>query len=138
MSPKQIQALSLLLEGKSDSKVAEIISVDRNTIARWKKEPLFLEQYQTAHQEYMNVVQQRLKNLTTKAVNVCEEALDRGDTKVALELIRRVDKISERQEVNQENLPRIFVELVYPEHNYTVSAEELLKENQRLNRKSSE
>ena len=104
----------------------------RATIARWKKEPEFNEffKFQTAG---LKIDQEnKLLNLNCKALDVIEKSLDDGNLKAAVFVINRQDRLEEIASRNHADLPRIYVELSSAEHNYTVSADELLEINKKL------
>ena|GEM_PF-3285081 len=132
LSSRKQQAILLLLEGKSMVQVAKELDVDRNTIARWRKEPLFLEELCRQQKEQAQLITLRLEALTTKAVDVCCQALEEGNVKVALTLLERFDRIQERATNDERNLPRINVQIIEPMHNYTVNAEDLIEANRKL------
>ena len=132
LSPKKLQAIALLLEGKSNVKVAEELGIDRATIARWRKEPGFTEFFQLQVAELKINQGNKLLNLSRKALDVIEKSLDDGNLKAAVFVINRQDRLEEIANRNHADLPRIYVELKPAEHNYTVSADELLEINKKL------
>ena len=132
LSPKKLQAIASLLEGKSNVKVAEELDVNRGTIARWRKEPKFNELFQLQIAEIKVDQGNKLLNLSCKALDVIEKSLDDGNLKAAVFVINRQDRLEEIASRNHADLPRIYVELRSAEHNYTVSADELLEINKKL------
>ena len=132
LSPKKLQAIALLLEGKSNVKVAEELGIDRATIARWRKEPGCTEFFQLQVAELKRNQGNKLLNLSRKALDVIEKSLDDGNLKAAVFVINRQDRLEEIASRNHADLPRIYVELSSAEHNYTVSADELLEINKKL------
>ena len=73
-----------------------------------------------------------MKNYSPKALDVIEKSLDDGNIKAAVFVINRQDRLEEIASRNHADLPRIYVELSSAEHNYTVSADELLEINKKL------
>ena len=121
LSPKKLQAIASLLEGKSNVKVAEELDVNRGTIARWRKEPKFNELFQLQVAEIKVDQGNKLLNLSCKALDVIEKSLDDGNLKAAVFVINRQDRLEEIANRNHASLRRIYVELKPADHNYTVS-----------------
>jgi transposase len=111
LEPQKLQALELLLLGKSNSAVARALEVDRSTIARWRQEPEFAELYQSQKSELQTEVKERLSLLMNEAIDVCQGALEAQDTKVAMKILERFDKQQEKEE-DKDSLPRLIVNLV--------------------------
>ena len=132
LPPKKLQAIALLLEGKSNVKIAEELDVNRGTIARWRKEPEFNEFFQLQIAEIKIDRENKFLNLSCKALDVIEKSLDDNNFKAAVFVINRQDRLGEIASRNHADLPRIYVELKAAEHNYTVSADELLEINKKL------
>ena len=131
LSPKKLQAIALLLEGKSNVKIAEELDVNRGTIARWRKEPEFNEFFQLQIAEIKMDRENRLLNLGCKALDVLAKSLDDGNLRATIFLISRQDRLDEIANRNHADLPRIYVELKPADHNYTVTADELLEINKK-------
>jgi hypothetical protein len=125
-----MSVLSGLLQGIPDSRIAEELKVNRSTIARWKKDPTFDKELSRQRQALKDVYEARLLSMMDKALFVCDRALDEGNTRVALQLIKRFDQnqLLDRQE-NPDLLPRIFINMQPPSHNYSIPLEELLELN---------
>ena len=111
MEPQKLQALELLLLGKSNSTVARALEVDRSTIARWRQEPDFSELYQSQKSELQSEVKERLSLLTNQAIDVFQGALEAKDTKVAMQLLERFDKQQEKV-TTRDSLPHLEINLI--------------------------
>jgi hypothetical protein len=89
LSPEQLNAVDLLIQGKSDQEVAEIIGRDRTTVFRWKSRlPYFMATLEARRQEVFAVALQRLRNLLGKAIDNIEGAIEEGDMKSSFELVK--------------------------------------------------
>ena len=111
MEPQKLQALELLLLGKSNSTVARALEVDRSTIARWRQEPDFSELYQSQKSELQSEVKERLSLLTNQAIDVFQGALEAKDTKVAMKLLERFDKQQEKV-TTRDSLPHLEINMI--------------------------
>ncbi len=89
LTANQEQALAALLTGSSVTDAAAAAAVDRTTVHRWLKDDV---QFRAAHnrgrRELCQATEGRLLTLATKAMKCVETALDSGDGKVALALLK--------------------------------------------------
>ena len=132
LKPNQIKALELILLGLSDHAVAGKIGMDRSTIARWRKEEEFSLELAMRLKELKMGMNEKLLFLANKSLLVCEEALGKGNTKVALALIRRFDVLNEKDNESNFQLPQIHVTLKQAEHNYTLDIDDIIAHNKAL------
>jgi hypothetical protein len=100
LSPKQRAAARLLsLEFKSQTEVAVAVGVDPRTIRNWLRQPEFrryqeqIEREAEAQASYERAARQRafedrLGEERIKALNVMAKAIEEGDLKAALDLLR--------------------------------------------------
>jgi len=103
-------ALQHLLQGRSLKDTAQSTGVDRRTIYRWlKKDPAFRAVYNQWHDEMKESCRSRLLALGDKAADALEKALDGGDAKSALQLLKGIgllspvpDRATEEQDVRKE------------------------------------
>ena len=65
LSPRQLMAISLLLAGKQVKDVAEELGVNRATVFRWKRDPLFGAEVQRRAELADPVQRRRPRNLFT-------------------------------------------------------------------------
>lgn len=87
MAPEQIEALQLLLSGKTEAETAKAIGKSRTTISRWKKLPEFQEALSRTKDEINETRMQiasdiasRMERLATKGMDALEAILDNPDT----------------------------------------------------------
>jgi hypothetical protein len=89
LSPEQEAAITLLLEGRTDQEVADIIGKARETVWRWKNNvPYFMASLEARRQEVFGVAVQRLRNLLSKAIDNIAKDIEDGDVKSSFELVK--------------------------------------------------
>jgi len=84
LTPEQLNAIDLLIFGKTDKEVAETIGVGRNTISKWYKNAFFTAELNLRREELWRDSKNRLKALVHEAVNVLSNGLQSSDEKVAV------------------------------------------------------
>ena len=120
LSQKQLNAIDLILTGLNDREVAESLGVGRNTVNKWRNHDAdFQAELNERRKELNEATQNRIRSLTRKALDAIEYALDRGDARIALEVLKMAG-FAKLEEPHQEDKEfRIIVEEV------TVSADEI-------------
>ena len=89
MTPAQETAVAGLLAGKSVTDAAADAAVTRETVHRWLRENFaFQAELNRGRRELRESVQTRLERLAGKAAACVEKAIDGGDTKAALEVLK--------------------------------------------------
>ncbi len=91
LSLAQLNALDLLIVGKTDREVADAVGVTRQTVHGWRQaHPWFQAELNQRRQELWGVAVDQLRALLPRAVAVLAQELERGDTraKVAVEILR--------------------------------------------------
>jgi DNA-binding CsgD family transcriptional regulator len=89
LTPEQDAAITLLLEGRTDQEVADIINRDRATVWRWKTRiPFFMATLEAKRQEVFGVALQRLRNLLSRAIDNIQGSIEDGDVKSSFELVK--------------------------------------------------
>jgi len=85
--------------------------VHRATVFRWvKRDPYFAAAFNAWKLEMRDSAQVRLLKLADKAVDVVEKALDRGDEKVAMKMLRQL-QVMRRANVGATDGETIKVEM---------------------------
>lgn len=98
LSPVQLRAIALRVQGMDVTKIAAEVGRDRTTVSRWfSNDPLVIEELARRVWEQYQAELQQHANLRTKARGVVEAALDRGDVKAALAILR----LGPKQEIRQ-------------------------------------
>jgi len=89
LSQKQLTAIDMILTGLNDREVAESIGVGRNTVNKWRNhDEDFQAELNERRRELNEATQNRIRSLTRKALDAIEYALDRGDARIALEVLK--------------------------------------------------
>ncbi len=84
LTPEQLNAIDLLILGKTDREVAEAVGVRRETVTKWHKNPFFSAELSIRREELWSDAKLRLKSLAQEAVNVLTRGLSSQDEKVAI------------------------------------------------------
>jgi len=84
LTPEQLNAIDLLILGKTDREVAEEVGVRRETVTKWHKNPFFSAELSVRREELWVDAKLRLKALAHEAVNVLNRGLSSADEKVAI------------------------------------------------------
>jgi hypothetical protein len=89
LTPAQELAIAALLAGKTVVDAAVDAGVDRATVHRWLKDDFdFQAAMNAGRRELRRVAYDRLERLAEKAVGCLEQAIDQGDVKAALEIVK--------------------------------------------------
>jgi hypothetical protein len=91
LTPEQLNAIPLLCTGATDAETAAAVGVQRETVWRWRHEtPAFMAELEKARQQFISGAVDKLRSTLPKAVqNVCD-AVEGGNLKASLELLRCV------------------------------------------------
>jgi DNA-binding CsgD family transcriptional regulator len=84
LTPEQLNAIDLLIFGKTDKEVAETLGIGRNTISKWYKNAFFIAELNSRREALWKDSKLRLKSLVTEAVNVLTNGLHSSDEKIAI------------------------------------------------------
>lgn len=88
LSDKQLLALDAILTGVTVTEAAAAVGVHRGTMHRWLADPSFVASLNRRRAENRAAAEARLTSLLSNAISAVEAALDRGDAKTALALLR--------------------------------------------------
>lgn len=92
LSVKQLNAIDLLVAGKTDQEVSEVVGVSRETVTRWRNEnPYFAAALNTQRKHIWQAAHEKLRGLVNKAVDTLAVAIEGGDVKAAVEVLKAVD-----------------------------------------------
>jgi len=95
LSQQQMNAIGLIMEGKSDRAVAEAIGVTRQTVNEWRNQDvIFIAALNKERIELWAEARERLKSLTGQAVDVLGRQLESSDPKIALAAARHVLQVN--------------------------------------------
>jgi hypothetical protein len=87
----QLNAVDLLVTGKTDQEAAEAVGVTRQTVNGWRNaNPWFVAALNARRQDLWGVTVDQLRALLPRAVAVLAEELDRGEARarVAVDILR--------------------------------------------------
>ncbi len=89
LEPRQIAALEALLGGKTASEAAREADVDRRTLYRWQQtDSAFQAALTRARREAREATMARLERLAESATSSVEQAVDQGDVRTAMAVLR--------------------------------------------------
>ena len=88
ITPKQQQAVMLILGGSSVADAARRIGVSRRTLHQWRRSEKFIEALESWRADMEQVARSRLLNLSSMGLRAIHRALEAGDAKVALALFK--------------------------------------------------
>ena len=89
LSTVQERAICLLVQGNSDRKTAEAINVCRETVTRWRNEnPYFAAELNRQRRGIWAGAEDKLRGLVSKATDTLESAIDQGDVKAAVAVLK--------------------------------------------------
>jgi hypothetical protein len=95
LTPAHEKALAALLEGKTILEAAATADVNRATLHRWLKDDLeFQAAYNRGRRELHDTMQARLLGMAGKAAGTVEKAIQDGDVKAALALLKGLGLLS--------------------------------------------
>ena len=102
INPKQLKAISLMLEGTSIKGIIEELKIDRNTLWRWKKETIFICEYNKQSNSISNGLKYKHQKLVEESFKVLEDTLKTGTDKqkitVAMAIIKAYKPLPEEEE----------------------------------------
>ena len=91
LSMEQLNAIDVLVQGRSDQDTAETVGVARETVTRWRNDnPHFTAELNRQRRLIWGDSHDRLRALAGKAVDTLETSLGEGDSRVALEVLKAV------------------------------------------------
>lgn len=95
LSPTQELAVAALVEGHSVTDAAAVAGVTRQTVHRWLAGDFFFRaELNRQRQEIRDAYRDRLHQLAGVAIGTVEEAVGKGDARVALALLRDLGVLS--------------------------------------------
>jgi hypothetical protein len=94
MTDAQLVALSTLLDGRSVTDAAKAAKVSRQTVSEWKNHnPTFIAILNAGRLDVWSQVEDRLRKLTGRAIDVLEQGLENGNVSVARDVLRAAGKL---------------------------------------------
>jgi hypothetical protein len=94
LTPEQLNAIDLLILGKTDKETAELVGVRRETITKWHKNPFFIAELNVKREALWADAKLRLQGLAYEAVNVLTNGLHSSDEKIAIAAAVHILKVT--------------------------------------------
>ncbi len=80
LTPQQLAAVDMLVDGQTDSQTAREIGVNRATVARWRHvHPTFIAELNRRRDGVLQSASDRLRQLTLRAIDILEQRLTSPD-----------------------------------------------------------
>jgi hypothetical protein len=91
LAPEQLNAITYLCTGMTDAEVAAAVGCQRETVWRWRNtSPDFMAELEKARQQFMSGAVDKLRSALPKAVQNVVDAINTGDLKASLALLKCV------------------------------------------------
>mgnify|MGYP001036164746 CR=1 FL=1 len=91
LSVEQLNAIDVLVQGRTDQETAETVGVARETVTRWRNDnPHFAAQLNRQRRLIWGNSHDRLRALASKAVDTLDLALQNGDARAAVEVLKAI------------------------------------------------
>ena len=91
LSVEQLNAIDILVQGRTDQETAETVGVARETVTRWRNDnPHFTAELNKQRRLIWGDSHDRLRALASKAVDTLETSLDEGDSRVVVEVLKAI------------------------------------------------
>ena len=90
LTSTQEKAMQAILSGETVTAAAKTARVNRTTVHRWLNDPDFLAALNSYRSELRDAQHHRLARLASKAIDVAEQALEDGDIRTALAVLRGI------------------------------------------------
>lgn len=94
LTPEQLNAIDLLILGKTDREVSDIVGVRRETVTKWHKNPFFTAELNVKRDALWTDAKLRLKSLAHEAVDVLSTGLHSTDEKIAITAAVHILKVT--------------------------------------------
>ncbi len=91
LSVEQLNAIDILVQGRTDQETAETVGVARETVTRWRNDnPHFTAELNRQRGLIWSDSHDRLRALAGKAIDTLETSLDEGDSRVVVEVLKAI------------------------------------------------
>jgi transposase len=87
LGERQKAAIELLLQGLADQDVAAQLGVDRSTIFRWRRLPLFARELDAQRQLRRERAANQLQSMVPSALKILQQQLDSKDDRVRMRAV---------------------------------------------------
>jgi hypothetical protein len=108
---EQHKVIQLLLVGYSANEAASLVGKSRDTVSRWKNEnPIFIAEMNKQRDEILKAGYSRLQNMMSKAIDVLENHLGKGNLKAATDLLKIIATRNPMPEADSETDPEKIIQ----------------------------
>ena len=104
--------MEALLAGKTIVDAAKDARVDRRTLHRWRKKPTFEAAYNRERRDVWEAFQMRLLVLTDNAMLNVERAIEEGDTRASMTVLKGVGLLPGKMQIGPDTPEGIEFEQV--------------------------
>ena len=102
LSSKKRRVIAQILAGESITNAAKAVKIDRTSIYKWfHNDPEFRDELSRQSDLLQSQIQNRLISLANKATDAIESALEEGDAKIALSVLKGLCLLTSDRPVNQ-------------------------------------
>lgn len=120
LNQNQLNAIEMLLQGRTDGEVAEAVDVSRQTVNEWKNhDPNFIAEINHRRQILWECQVERLRGLLSGAVDVLESDFQSSDPKdrraAAIHVLRCVGLYGEKLQPTGETTPEAVEQKLHEE-----------------------
>jgi hypothetical protein len=84
LTPEQLNAIDLLILGKTDREVSNLVGVRRETVTKWHRNPFFTAELNCKREALWADSKLRLRALASEAIEVLSDGLHHEDMKIAI------------------------------------------------------
>ena len=92
LSVEQLNAIDVLVQGRTDKETSDAVGVARETVTRWRNEnSYFEEELNRLRNDICRSAHDRLRGLLPKALDCIDDAIEKGDVKAALAMLKEAN-----------------------------------------------
>jgi transposase len=94
LKQNQLQAIEMILEGKTDVAISKELNIDKSTLYRWKKEDVFfISEYRKASNDIREAIKEKHRKLLETSLEVLGKSLtdDKLKVQVAMNILKSFD-----------------------------------------------
>ena len=84
LTVEQLNAIDLLILGKTDKEVSNLVGVRRETVTKWHRNPFFIAELNSRREALWIDSKLRLRALASEAIEVLSDGLHHEDMKIAI------------------------------------------------------
>jgi len=110
LDQRQLKAVELILSGHSDEAVAKEVGVRRETVCRWRNNNFaFQAVLNKGRKELWDDATSKLRNLAHKAIETITKAIEDGDVKTSMDLLKNINMYGSIDAPKEATDPRVLL-----------------------------